>query len=53
MGGPEADSSLGKLVEKVGGVVGSEGLVRKGRGLREKEGFGQEDDGEGVERVAN
>ncbi|EMD63628.1 hypothetical protein GGP41_005729 [Bipolaris sorokiniana] len=42
MGGPERDSMLGKVVEKIGGVVGSHKVARVGRGMREKEGFGEE-----------
>lgn len=42
MGGPSKDSVLGKVVEKVGGLVGSEKIVEKGKGMREKEGFGVE-----------
>jgi hypothetical protein len=41
MEGPSKDSSLGKVVEKVGGMMGNEKVVAKGRGMREKEGFGE------------
>jgi hypothetical protein len=51
MGGPDVDSTLGKAVERVGDVVGSQRVARMGRGMRVKEGFGKED--EGVERIAN
>jgi hypothetical protein len=40
MGGPDHDSMLGKVVEKVGGLVKNEKVEAKGRGMREKEGFG-------------
>ena len=38
-------SVLGKAVEKVGGVVGSTRVVRKGRGMK-----GDEEGAEGVQR---
>jgi hypothetical protein len=41
MNGESHDSTIGKVMEKVGGVVKSEGLVEKGRAKREKEGFGR------------
>ncbi|KAI4637750.1 hypothetical protein J4E83_000568 [Alternaria metachromatica] len=40
MSGPEPDSLLGKVVEKVGGMVKNDKIEAKGRGMREKEGFG-------------
>jgi hypothetical protein len=43
MEGPSKDSALGKIVEKVGGIMGSEKAVVKGRGMREKKGFGGEE----------
>ena len=41
MEGPTKDSTLGKVMEKVGGMMKNEKIVEKGRGMREKEGFGQ------------
>jgi hypothetical protein len=41
MEGPSKDSTLGKVMEKVGGMMKNEKLAEKGRGMREKEGFGQ------------
>ena len=41
MSGPEPDSLLGKVVEKVGGMVKNDKIEAKGRGMREKEGFGR------------
>jgi len=38
------DSVIGRVMEKFGGMVGSEGLVGKGRAKREKEGLGREQD---------
>ncbi len=40
MAAPGHDSALGKVVEKVGGMVKNDKIVEKGRGMREKEGFG-------------
>lgn len=34
---------MGKVMEKVGHMTHSEGLVEKGRAKREAKGFGQED----------
>jgi hypothetical protein len=42
MGGPSKDSTVGKVVEKVGGLVKSEMIVKKGREMREEEGLGTE-----------
>jgi hypothetical protein len=42
MAGPSKDSALGKIVEKVGGLMKKEKIVEKGRGMREKKGLGQE-----------
>jgi len=39
-----ADSSMGKVMEKLGKVVHNEGLVEKGRKKRVEKGFGQDDD---------
>jgi hypothetical protein len=40
MQGPSKDSTLGKVVEKVGGMLKNEKVVEKGRGMREEKGFG-------------
>ena len=53
MGGPTPDSAVGRIVEKVGGVVRSQRVVGVGRGMREREGYGRDEDDEGEERVAN
>ena len=43
MGGPNTcDSGLGKVVMKVGGLVGSRTVEEKGRGLSEREGWNGE-----------
>ena len=41
-----ADSTVGKIMEKVGHVVKNEGMVEKGHQKRVDAGLGQEDDGE-------
>lgn len=40
MSGPGHDSVLGKVVEKVGGMMKNGKIEDKGRVMREKEGFG-------------
>ena len=45
------DSTMGRVLEKVGGAVRSEGLVEKGRGMREER--RGEGDGTGTGVVAN
>jgi hypothetical protein len=40
MSGPGHDSALGKMVEKVGGLMKNGKIEEKGRVMREKEGFG-------------
>jgi hypothetical protein len=40
------DSTAGKLMEKVGGLLHKDGLVEKGREMRVSKGFGEEEDEE-------
>jgi hypothetical protein len=38
------DSTVGKIMEKVGGLMHKEGLVEKGREKRVAKGFGEEEE---------
>ncbi|KAF1939669.1 hypothetical protein EJ02DRAFT_513710 [Clathrospora elynae] len=44
MEGPHKDSTLGKVMEKVGGMMNNGKIVDKGRGMREEKGFGRVDE---------
>jgi len=40
---PDTDSTVGKMMEKAGGMMKNEGLVEKGRERRASKGYGQDE----------
>jgi hypothetical protein len=36
------DSTMGKMMEKLGGIVHNEGMIERGRAMVEEKGYGQE-----------